>query len=115
VAKPEWGMKRTCHHCGARFYDLRRSPIICPKCEAVFNPESAVKTRRAKVVEAPVLVPEPEAWTPDEPEVGIPADEAEVVGDEKEEEGEAIEDASELGEDKEDVSEVVDNVEDPER
>src|SRR3546814_9225165 len=32
VAKPEWGAKRICHNCGARYYDMRRDPIICPKC-----------------------------------------------------------------------------------
>ncbi|MEE8622478.1 MAG: TIGR02300 family protein, partial [Alphaproteobacteria bacterium] len=33
MAKPEWGTKRTCPHCGARFYDLRRETIVCPKCD----------------------------------------------------------------------------------
>ncbi|WP_339852442.1 FYDLN acid domain-containing protein, partial [uncultured Nisaea sp.] len=33
MAKPEWGIKRTCQSCGARFYDLMKSPIVCPKCE----------------------------------------------------------------------------------
>ncbi|MCC7047942.1 MAG: TIGR02300 family protein, partial [Alphaproteobacteria bacterium] len=32
MAKPEWGVKRTCQSCAAVFYDLRRDPIICPKC-----------------------------------------------------------------------------------
>ncbi len=32
MAKPELGMKRTCVACGTRFYDLTRTPIICPKC-----------------------------------------------------------------------------------
>lgn len=34
--KPELGTKRVCASCGSRFFDLRRDPIICPKCEAVF-------------------------------------------------------------------------------
>jgi uncharacterized protein (TIGR02300 family) len=37
VAKPELGMKRQCQNCGARFFDLNRSPIVCPKCETVFQ------------------------------------------------------------------------------
>ena len=46
VAKPEWGTKRECHGCGARFYDLRRDPVVCPGCGAVFvvkapKPEAA--------------------------------------------------------------------------
>ncbi|MGB0671459.1 MAG: TIGR02300 family protein, partial [Rhodospirillales bacterium] len=33
MAKPEWGTKRACQSCGARFYDLGRNPIVCPKCD----------------------------------------------------------------------------------
>lgn len=32
MAKPELGLKRVCVACGAKFYDLTRSPAICPKC-----------------------------------------------------------------------------------
>jgi uncharacterized protein (TIGR02300 family) len=46
VAKPEWGIRRICQSCSAPFYDLRRDPIVCPKCEAVFDPESVLKSRR---------------------------------------------------------------------
>jgi len=28
------GTKRTCQSCEARFYDLGRTPVICPKCGA---------------------------------------------------------------------------------
>ena len=48
LAKPEWGMKRTCASCGARFYDLNRDPITCPKCEAVFDPDQATRLKRAR-------------------------------------------------------------------
>jgi uncharacterized protein (TIGR02300 family) len=48
VAKPEWGTKRICHNCGARFYDLHRSPIICPKCGTTFDPEALLKSRRSR-------------------------------------------------------------------
>jgi uncharacterized protein (TIGR02300 family) len=37
VAKPELGMKRQCQNCGAKFFDLNRSPIVCPKCSTVFQ------------------------------------------------------------------------------
>jgi uncharacterized protein (TIGR02300 family) len=36
LAKPDLGTKRLCGSCGAKFYDLSRMPIICPKCETVF-------------------------------------------------------------------------------
>jgi uncharacterized protein (TIGR02300 family) len=32
MVKPELGTKRICVACAARFYDLRKSPAICPKC-----------------------------------------------------------------------------------
>jgi uncharacterized protein (TIGR02300 family) len=48
VVKPEWGNKRICQSCGASFYDLRRDPIVCPKCEAVFDLESVLKSRRPR-------------------------------------------------------------------
>jgi uncharacterized protein (TIGR02300 family) len=35
VAKPELGNKHHCQNCGARFFDLNRSPATCPKCGTV--------------------------------------------------------------------------------
>lgn len=32
----ERGTKRTCQDCQARFYDLARTPAICPKCGATY-------------------------------------------------------------------------------
>jgi uncharacterized protein (TIGR02300 family) len=37
VAKPELGTKRVCQSCGAKFYDLSKDPITCPKCGAVYE------------------------------------------------------------------------------
>jgi uncharacterized protein (TIGR02300 family) len=37
VAKPELGNKRQCQSCGAKFFDLNRDPIVCPKCGTVFQ------------------------------------------------------------------------------
>jgi uncharacterized protein (TIGR02300 family) len=37
VAKPELGTKRLCGSCGAKFYDLSKDPIVCPKCGTVFQ------------------------------------------------------------------------------
>ncbi|MFC0219687.1 TIGR02300 family protein [Pseudochelatococcus lubricantis] len=41
MAKPELGTKRQCLSCGAKFYDLNRDPIACPKCGALFQVSSA--------------------------------------------------------------------------
>jgi len=123
LAKPEWGNKRICPSCGARYYDLMRDPVVCPKCSTPFDPEAFLKARRARPA-APVekeLVPvagddldadveseEVEAAEEEEEDEGVPVEEAE------EEDEEMIEDASELGEDEDDMAEVIDNVEEEE-
>ena len=48
MAKPEWGTKRICQSCGARFYDFGRSPILCPTCGAVFDIEILNRSRRTR-------------------------------------------------------------------
>ena len=59
VTKAELGTKRICPNCGAKYYDLNRSPIICPRCGTRF--ELAAATARARPVPAkPVPVPLPE-------------------------------------------------------
>ena len=37
MAKPELGTKRQCQNCGAKFFDLNKDPIVCPKCGTVFQ------------------------------------------------------------------------------
>jgi len=46
VSKPEFGHKMTCTACAVRFYDLTRTPAVCPKC--------GVEQPRAKPRAAPV-------------------------------------------------------------
>ncbi len=36
MAKPELGAKRQCQACGAKFFDLNKDPVVCPKCGTVF-------------------------------------------------------------------------------
>ncbi|HEX5325082.1 MAG TPA: TIGR02300 family protein [Acetobacteraceae bacterium] len=40
MGRPELGTKCTCDGCHERFYDLNRSPAICPKCGARHEPAS---------------------------------------------------------------------------
>ena len=100
MAKAEWGLKRTCLSCNAKFYDMNRSPILCPKCGAAFDPEALAKARRTSVVAPPARAAAP-AEAEDE--------EVAVEADEKEEEEGVMEDTSELGEDSDDVEDVVDS------
>jgi uncharacterized protein (TIGR02300 family) len=54
VTKPELGTKRSCAQCGAKFYDLNRSPITCPKCGAVPEAVQVSSRPRAATPRAPV-------------------------------------------------------------
>ena len=67
VSKPELGTKRLCAGCNAKFYDLLKTPIVCPTCEAVFVLPKVVPSRPrrgfeplpqvAAIVAAPAIVP----------------------------------------------------------
>jgi uncharacterized protein (TIGR02300 family) len=46
VAKIELGTKRQCQNCGAKFFDLNKDPILCPKCGTVFQ-VVALRAQRA--------------------------------------------------------------------
>jgi uncharacterized protein (TIGR02300 family) len=120
VPKADLGQKRVCGNCAAKFYDLGRNPIICPKCGTEFDLSAVVKPRRARAV-AEEKPAKPVKKVPKLAEVAVAelpegdTDDAVVVDDDEEEEG-VIEDASELGEDEDDMAEVIENVdEDPER
>jgi uncharacterized protein (TIGR02300 family) len=66
MSKPARGTKRVCPSCGARFYDLNRSPITCPVCQAIYQVTQPASRRgeRAQPVEARKVVQEPEADAP---------------------------------------------------
>ena len=46
MTNPSWGTKRNCPSCNAHFYDLNKTPAVCPKCKHQFDPSLAVKPRR---------------------------------------------------------------------
>ena len=124
MAKPEWGSEHICPSCGARYYDLQREPVVCPKCATPYDPEAFLRARRARPaapvekelepvgrdeIDTDLEVEEEEAETVEEDE-----DEAVPLEESEEEDEELIEDASELGEDEDDMAEVIDNVEEEE-
>lgn len=105
VAKPELGTKRQCQSCGAKFYDLLRNPIVCPKCSAVFQvaqpkpsrggPEPEEETE-VKAPQEAELVPleaadadATKAETPDS-DVEESADEEDTFLEEDEEDGDDV-------------------------
>jgi uncharacterized protein (TIGR02300 family) len=84
VAKPELGTKRQCQSCGAKFYDLNKSPILCPKCGAAFAAvaiAATVASRRAAAA-APAEEEDAELDTAAGPEL-VSLDEVEAEEAEK--------------------------------
>lgn len=97
-SKPEWGTKRICPSCASRFYDMRKSPILCPKCGTKIDPEAATKTKRGR----PALSEAEKLKNKEAKKQEIELDDIPVIDDEEAEEIEAdegddmIEDAEEL-------------------
>jgi uncharacterized protein (TIGR02300 family) len=97
MAKPELGLKRTCVGCGAKFYDMTRSPAHCPKC-GVEQPADQPRLRRGA---ANITDERPKKAS------GTPAAEPDDIEVEDIEGDEAIEDAEELEDDAEDIAEDI--------
>lgn len=74
VVKAELGTKRTCPSCAARFYDLLKNPIVCPKCNANFVAPSVLPSKGDMPAMAPV--PKPREVVADDMEV---TDDVELV------------------------------------
>jgi uncharacterized protein (TIGR02300 family) len=135
VAKPELGTKRLCGNCGAKFYDLSKDPIICPKCHTVLElaavssrsrPDSATARAAAPAPEEETVVPE----TAEAEFVSLEDADAEAQGkktpdgeavegaeDEVELEDEGLDDAAfieEQEEGDEDVTDIIGDVDDEE-
>ena len=109
MANPGLGIKRHCLNCGARFYDLKKSPIVCPKCSTVFDPDAIFKTKKSRAssaVEAANSMGErqiidPESILEEELDVDLGADA---------EDDTLIEDTDDLGED-DSMAEVIEHIE----
>jgi uncharacterized protein (TIGR02300 family) len=132
VAKPELGTKRLCDNCGAKFYDLNKDPIVCPKCDSAVEVAAAATRGRgdagaraaAPAAEEEVVAPE----TTDAEFVSLEEADAEAQG--KKDEGEIVESAEddveledegmdaafieEQEEGDEDVTDIIGDVEDEE-
>lgn len=109
----EWGTKRACQSCSARFYDMRRNPIICPKCGETFElqtPGRRSRTRNSAPDDVSTKPLEDDLLIED---LDLPTD-LEAGLDEEDDDGTLIEDTSDLGEDLDDMADVIDTVDDVE-
>ena len=97
MAKPELGTKRVCVACSTRFYDLQKTPAVCPKCgteQPLEQPRArrtggnVVEDKRPKKVAAP----------------GLEDTDVEVEAAEEDAEEDVLEDTSDLDDDAEAIS-----------
>jgi len=97
MVKPELGMKRVCVACATRFYDLARTPAVCPKC-GTEQPTEQPRARRTggNVADEKRLkkVPAP----------GLEDADVEIETAEEEAEEDVLEDASDLEDDADAIS-----------
>lgn len=106
VAKPEWGTKHTCSSCGARFYDLLRSPVTCSVCGVMVEPKTILKPRNptsSRAAVAPRAVAEL-ASDPDAIEEVV----VEGIDGGDDDESGLLEDASDLAEEEDDPANYAD-------
>jgi uncharacterized protein (TIGR02300 family) len=101
------GVKRVCPECEAKFYDLNKRPVVCPKCGHSFDPDKPVKKAKKetekKETEKKAVTEEKEAVklaAKDDEDIDLSTYEVEV------EEGESSKGAIEEIEDIEDEEDI---------
>ena len=112
MVKPEWGTKRTCQSCGAKYYDMLRDPIICPRCETEYVEPAPITSRRGRSAKAS-RIPEPKEEKIKDTENSDEEILAAVLDptiEESEDSEPLIEDTSDLNEDDDDVAIVIDSL-----
>ena len=133
MAKAELGTKRLCASCGAKFYDLNKDPITCPKCNTVFQVAAVAPRTRPDPAAARAVAPiAAEVEAPETAEAEFvsleeadaeaqgkkPAGEAAVDVDDDIEIDESLDDAAfipeEEEEDNEDVTDIIGDVDNEE-
>lgn len=113
MIKLEWGTKRACQSCTARFYDMRHSPIVCPKCGETFEIQTPGRRSRTRTPIADDVIAKPLEDDLLIEDLDLPGD-LDADLDEEEDDDTLIEDTSDLGEDLDDMADVIDTVDDVE-
>jgi len=52
MTKPNLGERRACAECNAKFFDLAKRPIVCPKCGFSFDPNTIIRKTSRKATAA---------------------------------------------------------------
>jgi uncharacterized protein (TIGR02300 family) len=117
LAKPDLGSKHQCQNCGAKFFDLNKDPIVCPKCGTVFQgaPRARAAAKAEEEEDTEIATPAGvDVVSLDEVEAGEEKAAAEPVGDDIDVEEDAEDDTAddpfleEEEEDDDDVSNLID-------
>lgn len=70
MGKADLGEKLTCSDCGARYYDLNKTPALCPKCGAENARPKVFKTKKAEAAIKPTKdEPKPKKTSDDEDDI----------------------------------------------
>ncbi len=106
--KADLGQKFTCVNCAVRSFDLKRAPVVCPKC----GTEQPVIRRRAIPGARAPARPAMRGWTANKPPAALPADaeDAELIVADDDEDDVAADDADTIDADGLDDDEVVDAI-----
>ncbi len=123
MTKPELGRKHTCKSCEARFFDLNKTPPVCPKCGEevkVSKPKPKRPTAAAEETAgeggqggttAPAV---PQATDGDGGPDGLEdppgLEDLDDDLDDDPDDDDLMEDTSDMGEDNDDMSEVLEHV-----
>ena len=93
MGRPELGKKYACTGCHAPFYDLNRSPAVCPKCGVEQPTEQPRALRQIPPLRARRFIerPQPSPIAEDEVETLTPAEEADDEPAEPDDDDEAVE------------------------
>jgi len=128
VTRPELGGKHTCPNCGTKYYDLNRTPIVCPHCGTALEttpvrvrPPPAAKAVQPEKAEDATAVEPAEVVSLEEADAEAAASgKVEAAVDEDEDEEEAIEGEEDVTfleeeDEDEDVEQIIGDVDDEER
>ena len=100
MAKPELGTKRLCAGCGAKYYDLNKDPITCPKCSTVYEVAVAAPRGRpdaaAARAAAAAQAAEPEPESQEAEFVSLEEADAETEGGAKKAPADGVEDVEDV-------------------
>ncbi len=117
VAKKDMGTKRTCQSCNARFYDLQKSPPVCPKCGTTQNLEKPARGGRSggqKAAQQQQPAQQKAAQPAAAAGEGESIAEEAPLTEESENQQAFIEDPGDLGEEADEVAGVIEGMDDNE-